>query len=131
MIFAWVAISLHLPQKRKRVFPILLVLSSEPDDSFLEQFFLTDSFETQDLYMYDCRFAKSDKYSSSEVSLSSVSLFLSSEALLLFIGPSFYIFMDKLLLSSKFILSFLSLLDILLKEVRNTIVSWTRWLVRD
>ena len=131
MIFAWVAISLYLPQKRKRVFPILLVLSSEPDDSFLEQFFLTDSFETQDLYMYDCRFAKSDKYSASEVSLSSVSLFLSSEALLLFIGPSFYIFMDKLLLSSKFILSFLSLLDILLKEVRNTIVSWTRWLVRD
>ena len=131
MIFAWVAISLYLPQKRKRVFPILLVLSSEPDDSFLEQFFLTDSFETQDLYMYDCRFAKSDKYSSSEVSPSSVSLFLSSEALLLFIGPSFYIFMDKLVLSSKFILSFLSLLDILLKEVRNTIVSWTRWLVRD
>ena len=60
----WVAIGLHWPQEYKRVFPILLVSYSKSDDTFPEQFSFTDSFETQVLYMYDCSFVKSEKYSS-------------------------------------------------------------------
>ena len=41
------------------------------------------TLETQSLYISDCSFVKSDKYSSSEVSLSSFPLFPSSEALFL------------------------------------------------
>ena len=41
------------------------------------------TLETQGSYIYDCSFVKPDKYSSSEVSLSSFPLFPSSEALFL------------------------------------------------
>ena len=83
----WVVIALYLLQEHQRVFPILLVSSSESDDSFPGQFSFTDSFETQVFYMYGCSFVKSDKYSSSEISLSSIPLFSSSEAL--FISSDF------------------------------------------
>ena len=122
MLSAWVAIGLHLSQENQRVFPILLVFSSESDDSFPGQFYFTDSFETQGSYMYGCSFVKSDKYSSSEISLSSIPLFSSSEALSLFRVSDFDFFMVKPVLSSKFTLSFLSLLDILYKKAYSTIV---------
>ena len=67
---------------------------SEFDHSFSEQFFFTDSFETQGSYVYGCSFVKSDKYASSEVSLSSVSLFSSSEVL--FTSSGLEIFIMKL-----------------------------------
>ena len=101
MLSAGVAIGLYLPQEHLRVFPILLVSSSAADDFFPGQFYFTEFCETQGLYMYGCSFVKSDKYSSPEVSLSSVPLFSSSEALSLFIGSDFFIV--KLILSSKFI----------------------------
>ena len=79
------------------------MLSSESDNLFPRQFSFTDSFETQGSYMYDCSFVKYGNYSSSEVSLSSVLLFSSSEEAL-FINSDFNIFMMKLFLSSKFVL---------------------------
>ena len=84
---------------------------SNPTSSFSEshhyfpgQCSFTDTFETQGSNMYGCSFAKSEKYSSSEVSLSSVQLFSSSEAL--FINSDFDILVMKLVLSSKSFLSF-------------------------
>ena len=74
---------------------------SEFDDTFPEQFSLTSSFETQGLYMHGYSFVKSDKFSSSKASLSSVPLLSSPEAL--FINSDFDNFMMKLVLSSKFI----------------------------
>ena len=68
-------------QELQRVFPILLASSSKSDDSFPGQFSFMTSFETQGLFMHSCNFVKSDKYSWSEVSLSSVPLFSFSEAL--------------------------------------------------
>ena len=115
MFSARVAIGLYLPQKHQIVFPILLV-PSESDDSFPRQFSLTGTFETQGSYMYGYSFVKSDKYSSSQVPLSSFPLFPSSKAR--FIRSDFDIFHTKLVLSSKFVLSFLSLLNILYKKKR-------------
>ena len=69
--------------------------------------------------MYGCSFVRSDKYSSSKVSLSLVPLFSSSKAL--FRSSDVDIFIMKLVLSSKFVLSFLSLLDILYKKALSTI----------
>ena len=117
MFSAWVAFSLHLPQEHQRVFPILLVTSSEPDDSF--PFLFTDSFETQGLYMYGFSFVKWEKYSSSELSLSLVPLFSSSRALFTSSGPD--IFMMKLVYSSKFVFNFPSLLYVLYKKAFSTI----------
>ena len=94
--------------------------SSESDDSFPGQFSFTDSFETQGSYMFGSSFVKSDNYLLSEVSLSSVPLFSSSKAL--FKSSDFDIFKIKLILSSKFVLSFLSLLDILYNTARSAIV---------
>ena len=54
-------------RKNKTVFPILLVSSSESDDSFPKQFSFTDSFEIRGSYMYGFSFVKSDKYSLTEV----------------------------------------------------------------
>ena len=122
MLSAWPAIGLHLPQENQRLLPILLVPSSEPDYSFPGQFYFTDFFETQGSYMYGCSFVKSGTYSSSEISLSSGPLFSSSEALSLFRGSDFDIFLVKPVLSSKFVLSFLRLLDILYKKAYSTIV---------
>ena len=81
--------------------------SFESDDSFLGQFSFTDSFETR--FMYGCNFVKPN-YSSSEVILFSDTLFSSSEALLI-----------SDIISSKFVLNFLSLLDILYKKALSTI----------
>ena len=83
---------------------------SESHHSFTAQCSFTDTFETQASNIYDCSFAKSEKYSSSEVLLSSVQLFSSSEAL--FINSDFDILVMKLVLSSKSFLSSLSLIDI-------------------
>ena len=44
MLCAWVAIDLYLSQEHQRVFPILLLSSSESDDSLCGQFPLTDFF---------------------------------------------------------------------------------------
>ena len=111
------AIGLNLPQEHQRVFPILQESSSESDDSFPYQFSFRDSFETQGLHMYDCSFLKSDKYSSSEVSLSSVPLFSSSRAL--FVSSDFDIFMMKLCFTK---ICFESLVDILVEKALSTIV---------
>ena len=46
ILSAWVAIGLHLPQEHQRVFPILLVSSSESYDSFPGQFSFMDFFRT-------------------------------------------------------------------------------------
>ena len=54
MLSAWVAIGLYLPEEHQRVFPILLVSSSDFDDSFSGQFSFTDFFETQGR---TCKFA--------------------------------------------------------------------------
>ena len=90
MLSAYVAIGLNLPEEHERVFPNLLVSSSESDYSFPLWFPFTGSFESWGSYMYCCSFAKSDKYLLLEVSLSSVPLFSSSEAL--FISSGFYTF---------------------------------------
>ena len=90
MLSAHVAIGLNLPEEHERVFPNLLVSSSESDYSFPLWFPFTCSFESWGSYMYCCSFAKSDKYLLLEVSLSSVPLFSSSEAL--FISSGFYTF---------------------------------------
>ena len=95
-------------QELQRVFPILLASSSKSDDSFPGQFSFMTSFETQGLFMHSYNFVKSDKYSWSEVSLSSVPLFSFSEAL--FVNSGFGIFIMKFVLPSKFVLSFLSYL---------------------
>ena len=110
---------MHLPKDNQRVFSILLVSSSESDDSFPYQFSFTDSFETQGLCMYGYHFVKSDKYSSSKVSLFSVLLFSSFEAL--FIVQT-WTFLSRNMLSSKLVLSFLSLLNILHKKALSAIV---------
>lgn len=120
MLSSWVSIGLYLRKEDKRVFPILLVCSSESNDSFFGQFSFTDSLETQDLCMYGSSFVTSDKYSSSEVSLYSVLLFSFSKVM--FRSQDFEIFMMKLDLSSKFVFSFLILLDILDKKTLSTIV---------
>ena len=78
------------------------------DYSFPRHLFFRDSFKTPGLYMHGWYY--SDNYSSSEVSLYSFPLFPSSEVL--FINSSFGMFLMKLVLSSKFVLSFWSLLDI-------------------
>ena len=70
--------------------------------------------------MYGSSFVKSEKYPSSEVSLYSVLLFSFSKVM--FISQDFDIFMMKLDLSSKFVFSFLILLDILDKKTLSTIV---------
>ena len=87
---------------------------------FVGQFYFRDSFQTQGLYMYGCRFVKSGKYSSSEVSIFSVALFPFFEAL--FISSDFGIFILKLVWSSSFFLSFLGLLDIFWKKAPSTII---------
>lgn len=76
--------------------------------------FLSNSCKTQGLYLYGCGFVKPDKYSSSEISHSSVPLFSSSGAL--FLSSDFDILMRKLALFSEFVLRFLSLRDILYKQ---------------
>ena len=123
MLSVWVAIGSYVPQEHQIAFPILLVPSFESDDSFPGQFSFTDSFETQGSYMFGGSFVKSDNYLLSEVSLSPVPLFSSSKAL--FISSDFDIFKIKLILSSKFVLSFLSLLDIWYNTARSAIVFWT------
>ena len=120
MLSSWVSIGLYLPKEHQRVFAILLVCSSESNDSSLGQLSFTGSLETQDLCMYGSSFAKSEKYPSSEVSLYSVLLFSFSKEM--FISQDFDIFMMKLDLSSKFVFSFLILLDILDKKTLSTIV---------
>ena len=87
---------------------------------FVGQFYFRDSFQTQGLYMYGCRFVKSGKYSSSEVSIFSVPLFPFFEAL--FISSDFGIFILKLVWSSSFFLSFVGLLDIFWKKAPSTII---------
>ena len=70
--------------------------------------------------MFGSSFVKSDNYLLSEVSLSSVPLFSSSKAL--FISSDFDIFRIKLVLFSTFVVSFLSLLDILYNTALSAIV---------
>ena len=123
MFSAWVAFGLYLPQEHQRVFPILLVTSSEPDDSF--PFLFTDSFETQGLYMYGFSFVKWEKYSSSELSLSLVPLFSSSRALFTSSGPD--IFMMKLVYSSKFVFNFPSLLMFYIRKLLARLLFWKQW----
>ena len=81
--------------------------------------FFQGLFWNTGLYMYGCSFLKSGKYSSSEVPLSSILFFSSSK--ILFVSSDFDIFLIKLL-SSKFVLSFLSLFDIWYKKALSTIV---------
>ena len=92
--------------------------SFESDDSFPGQLSFLESFETEGSYICNCNFAKLDKYSSSQVSLSSVPLFSYSKAL--FVSSDFDIFMLKLVLSSKFLWTSLSLLDILYNKPLST-----------
>ena len=108
---------LYLLWEHQRVFPIQLLLSSESGNFFTWQFSFTDSFETQVTYMYCCSFKKSDKYSSAEVSLSSVPLFSSSEALVISYDSD--IFVMKIALSWKFVGRLLSLLEVLYKNIRK------------
>ena len=108
---------LYLLWEHQRVFPIQLLPSSECGNFFTWQFSFTDSFETQVTYMYCCSFKKSDKYSSAEVSLSSVPLFSSSEALVISYDSD--IFVMKIALSWKFVGRLLSLLEVLYKNIRK------------
>ena len=112
----WFVLTIITPES----ISILLLSSSKSDDSFPWKLSFIESLETQSSYICSCSFEKSDKYSSFEVQLSSVSLFSPSEAL--FISSDFDSFMMYLVLSSKFVLSFLSLLDILYKKAPSTIV---------
>ena len=54
MLSAWAASGFYISQELQRVFPIRLTSSSESDDSFPGQFFVTDSSETQVSYMCSC-----------------------------------------------------------------------------
>ena len=69
-----------MPRHKPWNLPKFRTLSYESDDSFPGEFSFMDCFKTQRLYLNDCSFVKSDSYSSSEVSHSSIPLFSSSEA---------------------------------------------------
>ena len=112
----WFVLTIRTPES----ISILLLSSSKSDDSFPWKLSFIKSLETQSSYICSCSFEKSDKYSSFEVQLSSVPLISPSEAL--FISSDFDRFMLDLVLSSKFVLSFLSLLDVLNKKAPSTIV---------
>ena len=112
----WFVLTIRTPES----ISILLLSSSKSDDSFPWKLSFIESLETQSSYICNCSFEKSDKYSSFEVQLSSVPLFSPSEAL--FISSDFGRFMLDLVLSSKLVLSFLSLLDVLNKKAPSTIV---------
>ena len=110
-----VAFDFHLPQENQRVFPILLLPSSESDYSFPREISLGGTFLKNIGFVHvGYSFVKSGKDLSSEVLLSSVSLF--SFSVPLFIRSGFDVFMIKLVLSSKFALSFLSLIYVLYKN---------------
>ena len=112
----WFVLTIRTPES----ISILLLSSSKSDDSFPWKLSFIESLETQSLYICSCSFEKSDKYSSFEVQLSSVPLISPSEAL--FISSDFDRFMLDLVLSSKFVLSFLSLLDVLNKRAPSSIL---------
>ena len=112
--------------RTQRVFQILLVSFSETDNSFPEHFFFRTLLKhvKKCSYLYVCSFVKSDKYSWSEISL-----FLSTIIFIFqstFLSLDFDVCMMRLDLSLKFVLRFLSLLDILHKKALSTIAFFNK-----
>ena len=86
--------------------------------------FILHSFKIPDSHMYGWSFGNWDKYSPSEVSLSSVPLF---HILKHCLSVQTLTFLWWNLLSSKFCFELFELLYILHKKALSTIVFWTEW----
>ena len=115
MLSTRVTTGLYLPQEHQRVFPIFLVPPSESDDNFSDKLFWNTWIVHVLLQLFKAR---------QVFILLSFTLF----SPIIFIFPStaycisseFDIFITILVLSSKFVLSFLRLLDILYKKALST-----------